>query len=114
MNSRAEKKFLTFNKHEGSIDNRVINAIIEENPKKQGQRTPILKPFFHRNSQNFELVQTIWVDKFWGISVIIGQFISAHFGTVSPLSMFSIIQQKTSLHIQIPNIYLGSGIESGI
>ena len=37
-----------------------------------------------------------WADKFWGIC---GQNISTHFGTVSPLSIFSIIQpislQKT-------------------
>ena len=38
-------------------------------------------------------------DKFWDIWDIFSQFISTHFGTVSPLSMFSINQplflQKT-------------------
>ena len=33
-----------------------------------------------------------WADKFWGIWVF-GQFISTHFVTVSPFSMFSINQQ---------------------
>ena len=46
------------------------------------------------------LRQTIWADKFWGIWGIFDRFISStHFGTVSPLSMFSIDQplflQKT-------------------
>ena len=40
-----------------------------------------------------------WADKFRGIWGIFGRTISTHFGTVSPLSMFSIIQllflQKT-------------------
>jgi hypothetical protein len=42
--------------------------------------------------QTFGLVQTIWTDKFWGILGTFGRFISTHFGTVSPLSMFFIIQ----------------------
>ena len=45
--------------------------------------------FFHRNPKlTFGLGQTIWADKFWGIWGIFGRFISTHFGTVSPLSMF--------------------------
>jgi hypothetical protein len=40
-----------------------------------------------------------WADKLWGIWGSFGQTISTHFGTVSPLSMFFIIQplflQKT-------------------
>ena len=48
-----------------------------------------------------------------------GQFNSTHFGTVSPLSMFSIkkplfLQKKLSLHIRIPNNYLGLGFEFGM
>ena len=47
----------------------------------------------------FGLGQSNWADKFWGIWGIFGQTISTHFGTVSPLFMFSIIQplflQKT-------------------
>ena len=49
--------------------------------------------------------------KFFGIFwvPIFSQFICTHFGTVSPLSMFSISQsfflQKLSLYIQIPNIW---------
>jgi hypothetical protein len=38
-----------------------------------------------------------WVDKFWGIWGIIGQFISTHFGTVSPLSMYSINQSSSTI-----------------
>ena len=47
----------------------------------------------------FGLGQINWADKFWGIRGIFAQTISIHFGTVSLLSMFSIIQplflQKT-------------------
>ena len=47
-----------------------------------------MKPFFIE-IQNF----WAWADKFWGIlGTIVGRTISTHFGTVSPLSMFSIIQ----------------------
>ena len=63
------------------------------------------------------LGQTIWADKFWSIWGIFGQFISTHFGTVNPLSMFFINQllylQKISFYIPIPNIYLGLGFEFG-
>ena len=48
-----------------------------------------MKPFSSK-SQTFGLGQTIWADKFWGIWSIFGQFIITHFGTMSPLSMFSI------------------------
>ena len=77
---------------------------------------------FSSKSQTFGFGQTIWAtvwaDKFWGIWGIFSRFISTHFGTVSPLSMFSINQplfrQKTKhLHIQIPNIHLGLGFEFG-
>ena len=47
----------------------------------------------------FGLGQTFWTDYFWGIWGIFGRTISSHFGTVSSLFMFSIIQslflQKT-------------------
>ena len=53
-----------------------------------------MKPFFSE-TPNF----WTWADKFWGIWGIFDRFISTHFGTVSPLSMFSINQplflQKT-------------------
>ena len=63
-------------------------------------------------------MQTNWADKFWGIWGIFGQTISTHFGTVSPLSMFSIIQplflQKTNLGIRATlyphKVLLGPGI----
>ena len=63
-----------------------------------------MKPFFFIEMQKF----WAWVDKFWGI---FDQTISIHFGTVSPLSMFFIIQfyKKLSLYSHIPNIYLGLG-----
>ena len=58
-----------------------------------------MKPFFLLKSRTFGLGQTIWADKFWGIWGFFSRFISTHFGAVSPLSMFSIIQplflQKT-------------------
>ena len=54
---------------------------------------------FSLKSRTFGFGQTNWTDKFWGIWVIFGLFISTHFGTVSPLYMFSINQplflQKT-------------------
>jgi hypothetical protein len=66
-------------------------------------------------SRTFGLELTNWADKFWGIWGIFDQFISTHFGTVSPLSMFSINQplflQKVNLYIHIPNIYLGFRFE---
>ena len=46
--------------------------------------------YFNPKFKNFFwLEQTNWAEKFWGI---FGQFISTHFGTVSPLSMFFINQ----------------------
>jgi hypothetical protein len=55
--------------------------------------------FSHQQPQTFGLGQTIWADTFWGIWGIFGRFISTHFGTMSPLSMFFINQpsflQKT-------------------
>jgi hypothetical protein len=47
-----------------------------------------MKPFLIE-IPNFGLWQTILADKFW---CIFGRTISTHFGTVSPLSMFSINQ----------------------
>ena len=60
-----------------------------------------MKPFSLK-SRTFGFGQTDWADKFWGIRGIFGQTISTYFGTVSPLSMFCIIQplflQKTNPH----------------
>ena len=76
-----------------------------------------LRSLFSSKSQTFVLGQTNWADKFCGIWGIFSGFISNHFGTMSPFSMFSINQplflQKTSLYIHIPNIYLGLGFEFG-
>ena len=57
------------------------------------------------------LGRQFWADKFWGICGIFGQFISTHFGTVSPLDLFSInlllfLQQTKPIYI-----YLGLGLE---
>ena len=66
---------------------------------------------FFQKPQTFRLGQTNWVDKFWGI---FGQTISIHFGIVSPLSMFSIIQplflQKTKPLYPHPKHLYGIGI----
>ena len=68
-------------------------------------------------SQTFGLGQTIWADKLWGIWNIFGQFISTHFGIVSPLFPFPLFNhyfyKNQSLYIHIPNIYLGLGFEFG-
>ena len=59
-----------------------------ENTYNHTLRTPN-EAFFSSKSQTFGLGQTIWADKFLGI---FERFISTHFCTASPLSMFSIIQ----------------------
>ena len=66
-------------------------------------------------SQTFGLGQTIWTDIFWGIWGTFGRFISTDFGTLSPLSMFSINQPLfLQIYIQIRNIHLGLGFEFGL
>ena len=69
---------------------------------------------FSSKSQTFGLGQTIWADKFWGIQGCFCQFISTHFGTVSPLSMLSINQslflQKTKPLYSDHNYLFGIGI----
>jgi hypothetical protein len=50
-----------------------------------------MTPFFIE-IQNFWASAKNRADKFWSIWDIFGQTISTHFGTVSPLSKFSIIQ----------------------
>ena len=71
-----------------------------------------MKPFFIE-IQNF----WAWADKFWSNCGIFGHFISSHFGTVSPLSMFSIIQplflQRTKPLYPNPKYFLGLGFEFG-
>ena len=69
---------------------------------------------FSLQSQTFGLGQ-INFGEFGGI---FGRFISTHFGTVSPLSMFYINQllffKKTKpIYIQVPNIFGGLGFEFG-
>ena len=65
---------------------------------------------FPSKFQTFGLGQTIWADKFWSIWGIFGWLISTHFGTVSPLSMFSINQplflQKTKPLYPNPSIFI--------
>ena len=69
---------------------------------------------FFQKSWTFGLGQTFWAEFFWGIWGIFGRTISTHFGTVSSLSMFSIIQplflQKTKPLYPTPKYLLGSGI----
>ena len=73
---------------------------------------------YGRPMKPFRLGQTNWADKFLGIWGIFGQTISTHFGAVSPLSMYSIIQplflQKLSLYIHNAKIHLGLGFEFGL
>ena len=69
-----------------------------------------MKPFFIEIT-NF----WAWADRFWGIWGIFGRTISTQFGTVTPLSMFSIIQplflQKLSLcTYPHPKFLFGIGI----
>ena len=67
-------------------------ATIQAKPCTNARTTDAQWSLFSLKSRIFGLGQTNWADKFWGISGIYGQTISTHFGTVSPLSMFSIIQ----------------------
>ena len=84
----------------------VTNDVLRRhNRPRHGLRTPN-KAFFHQNPKLLSLGR-IWADKIWGI---FGQFISTHFVTESPLSMFF---KKLRLYIQIPNIYLVLGFEFG-
>ena len=68
-----------------------------------------MKPFFIEIQKFWA-----WADKFWGIWGTFGRTISTHFGTVSPLSMFSIIQplflQKTKPLYPHPKYLFGIGI----
>ena len=88
-------------------------VIIITNYLHHGLQTPN-ETFFSSNSQTFGLGQTICADKFWGTYGILGRFISTHFGTVSPLSMFSINQplflQKTKPLYQNSKYLFGIGI----
>ena len=72
---------------------------------------------FSLKSRTFGIGQTNWADTFWGIWGIFGQTISTQFVTVSPLSMFSIIQpllqQKTRPLYPHPKYLFGLGFEFG-
>ena len=65
---------------------------------------------FHQNPKFFCLWQTKWAKNFGGILCIFGRTISTHFGTVSPLSIFSISQplflQKSKLLYYTHSKYL--------
>ena len=75
---------------------------------------PANEAFFSSKYQTIGLGQTIWADKFWSIWGIFGRFISPHFGTASPLSMFSINQpsflQNTKPLYSNPKYLFGIGI----
>ena len=72
------------------------------------------KRAFFQKSKTFELGQTNRAKHFGDILGIFGRFISIHFGTVSPLSMFPIIQtlflQKAKPLYPTPKYLLGSVI----
>ena len=72
-----------------------------------------MKPFLSK-SQTFGLGQKNWADKFGGIWGIFARFVSTHFGTLSPLSMFSIDQplflQKSKPLYPNAKCLLGIGI----
>ena len=61
-----------------------------------GLQTP-RETFFFENPKLFGLEQTNWAQNFKGIWGIFCQFISTHFGTLSPLSIFL----QKSLYTQI-------------
>ena len=94
--------------HENFSDSGKNWKIIKLNDYSYGLRTP--NKVFFLKSRIFGLWQTNWTYKFVGIFF---PTISNHFGIVSHLSIFFIIQslflQKPSLYIHIPHIYLGFG-----
>ena len=70
-------------------------------------------------SRTFGFGQANWAYRFWDIFGIFGQTISTHFVTVSPSSMLFIIyplflQNKLSLYIHIPNIFMKMRLEFGL
>ena len=69
--------------------------------------------FFSLKSRTFGLKRQIGKINSEAFGVFSAKLhISTHFGTVSPLSMFSIIQLLfLRKYIHIPNIYLGLGFE---
>ena len=79
----------------------------------QSQITDAQWSLFSLKSRTSGLGQTIWADKFWGIWGIFSRFISTHFGTVSPLSIFFINQplslQKTRPLYQNPKYWFECG-----
>ena len=68
-----------------------------------------LKPFFMK-SRTVGLGQTNRAGQFWSIWSIFGQDYQYHFGTVSPLSMFSIIQPLLLQKDQHPKYSFGIGV----
>jgi hypothetical protein len=70
-----------------------------------------LERAFFQKSRAFGLRQTFCAEIFWGIRGIFGRTIGTHFGTVSSLPMFSIIQllflQKTHIFIWDWDLNLG-------
>ena len=77
-------------------------------------RTTDIWVSFFQKSLTFGLGRTFWEKHFWGLWSIFGRTISTHFGNVSTLSIFSIIQplflQKTKLLYPIHIYSFGSGI----
>mgnify|MGYP007023058757 CR=1 FL=1 len=65
---------------------------------------------FSLKSRNFGLWQTNWTEKSWSIWGIFGQTFNTRFGTMSSLSMFSVIQP---LFLQKHFSCLGLGFEFG-
>ena len=92
-------------------ESRVEEVVLSLSPGHfTSQTTDAQWSLFSLKSRTFGPGQTKWANKFWGIWGIFRQTISTHFGTVSPLSMFSIIQplflQKTKPFISTSQIFI--------
>ena len=94
-----------------------LNHIVPSNRSNHGLRTPN-EAFLHQIPKLLVLCRQFGQINFGALGGIFGQFISTHFGTVSPLTIFSLINyyfyKKLSLCIQIPHKYLELGFEFGI
>ena len=67
--------------------------------------------YFFRSDFNHGLRtpnEAIWADNFWGIWGIFSRFISTHFGTANPLSMFNnqpLLKKNKPLRISKSQIF---------
>ena len=99
-----------------------VGILFVETDPETGKTQPVTdyryqERVFFQKSRTFGLGQTFWAEMFWGFWGIFGRTINTHFGNVSSMSMFSIIQplflQKTKPLCPNPKYLFGIGIWIG-